>query len=170
MQNYYLPFAFWKISQIRANVSLSRLCSFYYFSLGPHPLPPLNLCGAAGTLHAVLGSFLSGRVFGSKALETGAFRAAWAPVMSLTESKIWTHLLRTKFIPSEKPSVELYASWTLLPRLRFAFPPVRYKTMKAVIDPRCWVTGRSSTTPRLFSDVVTQCGSLSGLLAWVFFT
>lgn len=47
-------------------------------------------------------------MFGNEAVETGAFRTAWAAVMSLTECQKSEHnLLRTTFIPSEKPSVEL---------------------------------------------------------------
>lgn len=38
-----------------------------------------------GILATPLGSFLFGRMFGRKAVETGAFRTAWAPAASFTE-------------------------------------------------------------------------------------
>lgn len=43
------------------------------------------MCMALWPFCTPLESILSGRRFGRKALETGAFIAAWAPAVSLTE-------------------------------------------------------------------------------------
>lgn len=74
-------------------MSLSRRSSLEQSALGPLPVPPRlsgvpqHLCSAH---HARKLPFWQ-NMFGRKALETGAFRTAWAPVMSLTECQKSAH-------------------------------------------------------------------------------
>lgn len=101
------------------------LSSFEYSPLGPLPLPALNVCGATTALLCTPcweASFLAASIWQQSYKDRCTQNSPGASHESYWASKIWTYLLRTKFIPSEKPSVELSASWTLLPRLRFAFP------------------------------------------------
>lgn len=162
MQNYYLPCAFWKSfrNQSKYVVKEARLLLMFFLLARSRRLP--SICVVLPQLrsahHAGTLPFWQ-NMFGSKAIETGAFRTAWAPGMSLTEAKIWTHLLRTKCTPSEDSPVEPYASWTLLPRWRFALPSCQAKDAESP---------HQCSLPSASLILWLGAASASRLLAWVF--
>lgn len=167
VQNYYLSFASSRVSVISECVF--KQIQLMFFSR-PLYLPESVWCCGSSALHhaSKLPFWQSG--FGSKATETGAFRTAWAPVMSLTECQKSENACWESNLFHWKNRL-----WSYKPLGLFFLDEVCLSLPVIVKDdeshhraalPR---GGEKLSHPRLFRDLVISAGNLSRLLAWVFF-